>query len=212
VAEPAAHDTELTTAIRLAQDGDEDAFRTVYRCVQPRLLRYLRSMLDDHDAQDIAAEVWAHIAQDLSTFHGDADGFRGWAATIGRNRALTLLRHRHRRRHWHHPLEECADRPSADDPATEAIDILSTRQALALVRTLPAHQAEAVLLHVMMGLDYPTAAQVLGRRPGAVRTAGYRGLKQLAERLRVPGPAPASLPAPAWPPAPRWNRLMPAGE
>jgi RNA polymerase sigma-70 factor, ECF subfamily len=208
VAEPGGRhdDTDLTSAIRLAQDGDEDAFRTLYRGVQPRLLRYLRGMLDDQDAQDIAAEVWAHIAQDLSAFDGDADGFRGWAATIGRNRALTLLRHRHRRRHWHHPLETCADRPAADDPATEAIDILSTRQALALVRTLPAHQAEAVMLHVIMGLDYPTTAQVLGRRPGAVRTAGHRGLKALAERLRGPGPAPVPVAAP------RWDRPMAAGE
>jgi predicted metal-binding membrane protein len=39
------------------------------------------------------------------------------------------------------------------------------------------------LLRVVVGLDAKTAAQVLGKRPGAVRTAAYRGLTHLAERL-----------------------------
>ena len=40
-----------------------------------------------------------------------------------------------------------------------------------LIATLPRHQAEAVLLRVVVGLDAVTAGRVLGRRPGAVRVA-----------------------------------------
>jgi len=40
-----------------------------------------------------------------------------------------------------------------------------------------------VLLRVVVGLDAASAAEVLGKRSGAVRTAAYRGLKRLAERL-----------------------------
>jgi RNA polymerase sigma-70 factor (ECF subfamily) len=40
-----------------------------------------------------------------------------------------------------------------------------------------------VLLRVVAGLDGPTAARVLGKRPGAVRTAAHRGLKRLARQL-----------------------------
>ncbi|MFE0516760.1 sigma factor-like helix-turn-helix DNA-binding protein, partial [Streptomyces sp. NPDC058964] len=54
---------------------------------------------------------------------------------------------------------------------------------LRLLRELPQDQAEAVLLRVVVGLDGPAAARVLGKRPGAVRTAAYRGLKRLARRL-----------------------------
>jgi len=35
----------------------------------------------------------------------------------------------------------------------------------------------------VLGLDAKTAGQVLGKRPGAVRTAAHRGLQRLAERL-----------------------------
>lgn len=40
-----------------------------------------------------------------------------------------------------------------------------------------------MLLRVVVGLDGPAAARVLGKRPGAVRTAAYRGLKRLAHQL-----------------------------
>ncbi len=39
------------------------------------------------------------------------------------------------------------------------------------------------MLRVVVGLDAKTAAETLGKRPGAVRTAAHRGLKRLAELL-----------------------------
>jgi RNA polymerase sigma-70 factor (ECF subfamily) len=37
-----------------------------------------------------------------------------------------------------------------------------------------------------MGLTAETAAQVLGKRAGAVRTAAHRGLRRLAEKIDQP--------------------------
>jgi RNA polymerase sigma-70 factor, ECF subfamily len=39
------------------------------------------------------------------------------------------------------------------------------------------------LLRAVLGLDAARAAEVLGKRPGAVRTAAYRGLRTLARQL-----------------------------
>ncbi len=90
-------DAELTAAVLAAQDGDETAFRTVYRAVHPRLLGYVRTLVGDPDAEDVASEAWLQIARDLERFSGDADRFRGWAARIARNRALDHIRMRGRR-------------------------------------------------------------------------------------------------------------------
>ncbi len=70
-------DAELTAAVLAAQDGDEDAFRAVYRAVQPRLLGYIRTLVGEPDAEDVASEAWLQIARDLDRFSGDADRFRG---------------------------------------------------------------------------------------------------------------------------------------
>jgi RNA polymerase sigma-70 factor, ECF subfamily len=192
-------DEDLTAAVEAAQAGDEEAFRRIYRAVQPMLLRYLRVLVRDA-ADDVASEAWLQIVRDLRTFRGDFDGFRGWAATIARHRALDHLRWVERRPIELVPPEETADRPVDEDTAALALDSISTARAIELVRTLPHDQAEAVMLRVVMGLDTVSAARVLGKRAGAVRTAAYRGLRRLAEQLdraeamvREPAPVGAGV-------------------
>ncbi|MFF1645676.1 RNA polymerase sigma factor [Streptomyces sp. NPDC058240] len=178
-------DAELTAAVLAAQDGDEDAFRTVYRAVQPRLLGYIRTLVGEPDAEDVASESWLQIARDLDRFSGDADRFRGWAARIARNRALDHLRMRGRRPAVGGDESELAERPAESDTAGEAMEALATGRTMSLIAQLPQDQAEAVVLRVVVGLDAKSAAQTLGKRPGAVRTAAHRGLKRLAELLRT---------------------------
>ncbi|MEV4044923.1 RNA polymerase sigma-70 factor (ECF subfamily) [Streptomyces ambofaciens] len=176
-------DAELTAAVRAAQDGDEAAFRTVYRAVHPRLLGYVRTLVGDHDAEDVASEAWLQIARDLDRFDGDADRFRGWAARIARNRALDHIRMRGRRPAIGGDETELTGKPAESDTAGEAMEALATGSTLSLIARLPQDQAEAVVLRVVMGLDAKSAAETLGKRPGAVRTAAHRGLKRLAELL-----------------------------
>jgi RNA polymerase sigma-70 factor, ECF subfamily len=173
---------DLSAAIRRAQDGDEEAFGVLYRAVQPGLLRYLRVQLGDA-AEDVASETWLQIARDLGSFRGDPGGFRGWAATIARHRAMDYLRHQRRLPATGGSVEQLADLPAGDDTARSALDGLATDAALELISRLPRDQAEAVLLRVVVGLDVKAAAKVLGKRAGAVRTAAYRGLRGLAELL-----------------------------
>jgi RNA polymerase sigma-70 factor, ECF subfamily len=179
-----AGDDGLAAALAEAQAGNPDAFRVLYRDTQPRLLRYLYALVGD-DAEDIASETWLHIARDLHTFHGDPDGFRGWAATIARHRALDHLR-RHTRRPPPLPVpaSDLAGLAALDDTATTALDAVATTAAIRLIATLPPDQAEAVLLRAVLGLDAARAATVLGKRPGAVRTAAYRGLRTLADHFQ----------------------------
>ncbi|MCA1218822.1 RNA polymerase sigma factor [Streptomyces sp. 8L] len=178
-------DAELTAAVHAARGGDEDAFRTVYRAVHPRLLGYVRTLVGDFDAEDVTSEGWLQIARDLDTFEGDADRFRGWAARIARNRALDHIRMRGRRPAIGGDESELTGTPGDSDTADEALEALSTGRTLAFIAQLPQDQAEAVVLRVVVGLDAKTAAETLGKRPGAVRTAAHRGLKKLAELIET---------------------------
>ena len=166
--------------------GDDEAFRIMYRNIQPRLLRYLSALVGPADAEDVSSDTWVHVFRDLERFSGDADGFRGWVTTIGRHRALDHLRAKGRRPMAAGPIEEFPDRPSLDDVEGTVSEILSTRDALELIGTLPPEQAEAVLLRAVMGLDAKTTGKILGRSAGAVRTAAYRGLRTLAKRVEQP--------------------------
>ncbi|MDO0912275.1 RNA polymerase sigma factor [Streptomyces sp. DT2A-34] len=181
-----AYDGELGAAVARAQEGDEAAFAVAYRLVQPGLLGYLRGLVGD-DAEDVASDAWLEIARDLGRFKGDGAGFRGWSVTIARHRALDHLRRLKVRPRSSALEQDVLELPGTHSTYDQALESISTERALELVRGLPRDQAEAVLLRVVVGLDAPAAARVLGKRPGAVRTAAYRGLKRLAKQLGVEG-------------------------
>ncbi|MET7482441.1 RNA polymerase sigma factor [Streptomyces sp. NPDC005538] len=181
-----AHDGELGAAVARAQQGDDGAFAVAYRIVQPGLLGYLRGLVGD-EAEDVASDAWLEIARDLGRFRGDGAGFRGWTATIARHRALDHLRRQRVRPRSSTLEQDVLELPGPHSTHDQALESLSTEYALGLVRGLPRDQAEAVLLRVVVGLDGPAAARVLGKRPGAVRTAAYRGLKRLARELAGDG-------------------------
>ncbi|MDG4862774.1 RNA polymerase sigma factor [Streptomyces sp. T-3] len=190
-----AFDEELGAAVARAQEGDEGAFEVAYRLVQPGILGYLRGLVGD-EAEDVAAEAWLEIARDLGRFRGDGAGFRGWSATIARHRALDHLRRLKVRPRASGLEQDLLELPDGRDTSAEALESISTGEALELIAGLPRDQAEAVLLRVVVGLDGPSTARVLGKRPGAVRTAAYRGLKRLAEQVaagRVTDDGPRTL-------------------
>ena len=163
--------------------GDDEAFRTVYRALQPPLLRYLTVLVGVADAEDVASEAWAQAFRDLDRFSGGADGFRGWVTTIGRNRALDHLRRNSRRPVSDQSVDDLLDLPDSVDVELNTIGRVGSEAAVALIASLPREQAEAIMLRTVLGFDAPTAARILGKRPGAVRAAAHRGLKQLAKRL-----------------------------
>ena len=184
-----------------AKAGDEAAFVALFRAVQPVLLRYLTT-LGGPLAEDAASETWLAVVRGLHRFSGDESGWRAWVLSIGHAR----LRDAQRRAARDHSLpvdvhQELESRPADVDVFGEVSEIVSTEAALALIGRLPRGQAEAVLLRHVVGLDVPTTAEVLGRRPGAVRVAAHRGLARLAEILggsasgHVAGDADVTRPA-----------------
>jgi hypothetical protein len=88
---------DLTTAIRCARKGDEDAFGVLYRDIQPRMLRYLRTLVGA-DAEDVASETWLNVARDLGQFEGDSAPPNCAARSLGVPRRQSTTRRRPRTR------------------------------------------------------------------------------------------------------------------
>ncbi|HEY3007271.1 MAG TPA: sigma-70 family RNA polymerase sigma factor [Micromonosporaceae bacterium] len=174
---------DLSAALASARRGQDAGFLALYRAVQPGLLRYLAALVGP-DAEDVASEAWLHVVRDLRTFRGDGAGFAAWAAAVARHRAIDHLRQYRRRPVPAVPVEALIELADRADTAEQALAVISTDDAVALISTLPRREAEAVLLRVVVGLDAESAARVLGTHAGAVRTAAYRGLRRLASRVR----------------------------
>ena len=189
-------DDLLAAAVRAASTGDEAGFATLWRTLQPAVLRYLRVVVGDA-AEDVASETWLQAARDLHRFTGDGAAFRGWLFRIARHRAIDEKRRAGRRPE--EPTGTIADDLTRTrDAAAEMLEQSGTTWALRLIAGLPPDQAEAVMLRVVAGLDVATTARVLGGRAGAVRIATMRGLRRLAAHPAVQARGDVAAPIPTW--------------
>jgi RNA polymerase sigma-70 factor (ECF subfamily) len=177
-------DGALADALAAALRGDEAGFSVLWIALQPPLLRYLRVLVGE-SAEDVASETWLQAARDLRHFRGDLSGFRVWLFRIARNRGIDDRRRLRRRGEDPYDPADQDHLAVSPDAEREAIDRLGTGWALEVIATLPPDQAEAVMLRVVAGLDVAQTAQVLGKRPGAVRVAAMRGLRRLATHPQV---------------------------
>jgi RNA polymerase sigma-70 factor (ECF subfamily) len=177
-------DDRLVEALRAAVNGDEAGFAVLWRALQPAVLRYLRVVCGDA-AEDVASETWLQASRDLGSFTGDPTAFRVWLFRIARHRGLDENRRAWRRREEARDEVEPARGATVRDVALDVIDRSRTTWALGLIATLPPDQAEAVILRAVVGLDVASTAEVLGKRPGAVRVAAMRGLRRLAAHPQV---------------------------
>ena len=171
-------DAVLAAAAR----GDDVAFGILWRDLQPGLLRYLNALAPGA-SEDLASETWLRVVGGLGRFSGREPAFRAWVFTVARHRAIDRWRRAVRRRDQPVPLDALVELPAPDDPASAAVDAISSRAAVALIATLPPDQAEVVLLRVVAGLEVAEVAAITGKHPGNVRVLAHRALRRLAERL-----------------------------
>jgi RNA polymerase sigma-70 factor (ECF subfamily) len=168
-----------------ARRGDGQAFAELWRDAHPMLLRYLK-VTAGVLAEDVASHAWLRVIEALGSFKGDEPGFRRWLVTIARNHHLDELRRSGRRpERLVSDMVTLSDDTSRLSPDAEslAMENLATDAALRLIASLPREQAEMVMLRVVIGLEVADVAQIVGKKPGAVRVAVHRSLRRLADQI-----------------------------
>jgi RNA polymerase sigma-70 factor (ECF subfamily) len=168
-----------------ARAGAPWALEAIYVELHPRVLAFMAGRAP-REAEDLASEVFVSVAEGLSRFEGDERQLRAWVFTIAYRRLSDLWRRSHRRRTEPSAMEHLDDLVPAGDAEAEAVDNLSSAEALRIIAALPSPQAEVVLLRVIAGLPVEEVAAVLGKRPGTVRVIQHRALIRLA-RTRAGG-------------------------
>jgi RNA polymerase sigma-70 factor (ECF subfamily) len=166
-----------------AQRGDEQSFEMLWRDLQPAMLRYLQ-VVAPAAAEDLAADTWMRVIRELGRFVGDEPGFRAWVFTVARHRALDWHRRTRRQRIEQVPVEAADWWAAPDDPAAEALNRWSTREALALIAELPHAQAEVLALRVVDALDVAQVAHITGKTPQ--RGAGVEPSRTAPARQSAP--------------------------
>jgi len=164
-----------------AQGGDEQAFTTLFRALNPAIVRYLSVLGGSASAEDLAAETWVAALRTFTAFEGDERALRAWLMTIARARWVDGVRALARRPEL--VTDTAPDAPAKDDVEAQVELGFTTDWALSLIATLPPDQAEVVTLRVVGQLDVPEVAELTGKTANHVRVLTHRGLKRLAKVL-----------------------------
>lgn len=173
---------DLEDVLARARAGDTDAMAGLYRAFAGPVLSFLMTHTRSRqDAEDVLGEVFLSAMRDISSFEGEASGFRAWLYRIATNRAIDLARRQRRRPEA--PIEEAAEQPAAEDPAREALGREERARLWRAVDGLPEQQRRVVTLRLAAGLSSAEIARVLGKRVGAVKALQHRALTGLARAL-----------------------------
>jgi RNA polymerase sigma factor (sigma-70 family) len=162
--------------------GADWAWRRLYDETAPVVLRYLR-LNGAKDPEDVMAETFVRVVRALPTFVGDERAFRAWVFTIARRRSIDEARSRGR-----HPVFALSDEDllvhgDRGDVENDVLRSLATQRVATILRGLTREQREVLVLRLLEGLTIEEIAQVLGRRPGAVKALQARGLEVIRREI-----------------------------
>ena len=147
-------------------DGDERAFRTLYRRHTPRLWALVHRMLGPNarpEAEDAVQETWIRAVEALDSFRWEA-AFSTWLTGIGLNCAREALRQRQRRNQTSADgLLELVGGGPRPDPGRR----MDLEEAIG---ALPDGYRTVLVLHDLEGFTHPEISDRLGIAVGTSRS------------------------------------------
>ena len=187
-------DAPFDAAVLAAKEGAPWAWEQLYSWLSPRLLGYLRAR-GSRDPEGALGETWLQLARNVATFEGDATGFRSWAFTVAHHRVIDEARRRKRT-----PPTQALDDVLADDQQSlraidsesEALAVIELDELVGSIAFLSDLQKSTLLMRIIGDLSVAQTAEALGKSESAIKTAQYRAISILRDRLESPATKPVS--------------------
>lgn len=173
-----ATDRELADA--LLDQGEESAFRELYRRHTPRLYQFVLRLMGgvEPDAEDVVQETWLRAADRLGDFRWES-AFSTWLIGIGVNRCRDRLRKQARAGEV--PADSAPPPATPPRPHEERVDL---ERAIAL---LPVGYREVLLLHDVEGFTHGEIGQRLGIAEGTSKSQLFFARRAMRSMLSPGG-------------------------
>lgn len=177
-------DTRVVELVDRARSGDGAAFAELYDRYVDRVHAFVyRRVGDRHLAEDLTGDVFTRALKRLDTYTYTGQDPIAWLLVIARNRVhdhFRSARFRLELTDAEAGLTVVADGHGPEGSAERAAVIAEVQRAL---RELKPDHAEVLHLRFIEDLSVAEAAEILGRKEGAVRALQHRALKSLATHV-----------------------------
>ena len=171
-----ADDSQLLARAR----NDSAAFVRLYRRHYDAVFRYcVHRLFERHTAEDITAEVFLKVVENLDSFKGDEEQFRNWLYKVASNAVRDNTRRTARR--------DGLLKRAREQVNVQVVDCGESSEKLALLRkamfSLKPRYQTIITLRFFENLKLTEIAEVLGSSPGTVRSQLARALAKLRKKL-----------------------------
>lgn len=164
-----------------AQSGASWACTNLWIDYAPAVMGFLRAR-GSLEPEDLTSEVFLAVFDSLDRFSGGEPEFRTFVFTIAYRRLVDELRRRSARG-VHVEWRDDADPRRSASAEHEAIGNLADASARALLEGLPPDQRDVMVLRIIGDLTIEQVAEIVGKRPGAVKAMQRRALASLRRRF-----------------------------
>jgi RNA polymerase sigma-70 factor (ECF subfamily) len=177
-----AAERELCALMQGYLDGRIEAFDELYASLAGRVRGYLLAQCRDAArADDLVQETFLQIHRSRRTYEPGRP-VTPWVFAIARHVYLMNRRSAGRRLRFEEAL--AADTKAADVPRDAVRALADSDEVRRALRTVPADQRDALLMHHVEGWSFVEIASRLGIRVNAAKTRAFRGMKKMRERLK----------------------------
>ncbi|MCI0394750.1 MAG: sigma-70 family RNA polymerase sigma factor [Chloroflexi bacterium] len=170
--------------VRQARAGQPAAFACLYERYLDPVYRFVFFRVGDEQlAEDLASETFLKAWDNLDRYQERGLPFGAWLFRIARN----LVVDHYRRQKRASPPDKTLD--SRPDPAIDVAETVETSlaagRAFQALAQLTPEQREVLTLKFVEGMSTEDVAQVMRKRPGAIRALQMRGLQALSKLLGI---------------------------
>lgn len=174
-----------------AQRGSKDAVGALYEFYVQPIFRYISYRVEsDFLAEDLTADVFLRMVQNLPQYKLTGAPFGAWLFRIAATRIADYYRQKRRAK-----SESIQENQASDD--TDPFGTIEKKEERARLRqalqTLPEDYQTLLILRFMQQLPHQEVAAVLNKSEASIRVMQHRALKALAKELGSPDKARSYL-------------------
>ena len=172
---------EFDTALEHAKAGQQAGFEYLYRTLAPSIKGFARSKMV-RDCDEIVSDTMVGVARGLHAFQGGEREFRAWAFTIAYRRIVDEQRRGFRRVRTT-SIEGVEPADPSDAVEESALRELGEGPVFEALARLKSDQRDVLVLRIVADLPIEQVAEILGKKPSAVKMIQQRALARLREEF-----------------------------
>ncbi len=172
--------------VERAQDGEGDAFGSLYDYYLPKIYRFvLLKVSHREEAEDLTHLAFLRAWENIDDYVFEGFSFGSWLYRIARNLVIDHYRSVSRSGNEVQIEDYIEEIASADTPIDIDVDRkMDWAKVLTAMKELTDTERDIIIMRFVDDLPHEEVAKVIGKSVGATKLAQHRAIKRLQTKLK----------------------------